>query len=209
MPRPHVSVFVWKRRHFPLVWPSAHTYPVKTITKNASFQKCSPEWKHLKTLASCLHVDGRKRRFSNSMMSYIVYTSYITSITHGRCAGWYLFPSFELFCLDGGKRFDNTKCRRVFWGKRREKIKKKYSDKCGRDLNPSTVSHCVQPPTRIAVEERRWQTLYDKCDNSCLTKFTTKLHLSFFFLPSLCVSSLTSGRERQYAGKYQLTYGKI
>lgn len=78
----------------------------------------------LKTLASCLRVDGRKRRFSNSMMSYIVYTSYITSITHGRCVGWYLFPSFERFCLDGGKRFEYTKRRRVFWGKRREKIKK-------------------------------------------------------------------------------------
>ena len=98
-----------------------------------------------KTLASCLHVDGRKRRFSNSMMSYIVYTSYITSLTHGRCAECYLFPSFQRFCLDGGKGFEYTKCRRVFWGKRREKIKK-YPDMCGRDLNPSTVSHCVQPP---------------------------------------------------------------
>ena len=70
---PHVSVFVWKRRYFPLVWPTVHTYPVKTITENASFQKRSPERKFLKTLASCLHVDRRKRRFSNSMISYIVY----------------------------------------------------------------------------------------------------------------------------------------
>ena len=37
-------------------------------------RKRSPEWKFLKTLASCLHADGRKRRFSNSMMSYIVYS---------------------------------------------------------------------------------------------------------------------------------------
>ena len=60
---------------FSTVWPTAHMYLVKTIPKHASFQKCSPGLKSLKTPAFCLRVDGRKRRFSNTMMSYIINTS--------------------------------------------------------------------------------------------------------------------------------------
>ena len=40
----------------------------KTVTENASFQKRSPEWRTLKTLATRLRVEGRKRRLSNTMM---------------------------------------------------------------------------------------------------------------------------------------------
>ena len=36
---PHVSVFVWKRIFFPPVWPTIHTYPVKTVNDNASVKK--------------------------------------------------------------------------------------------------------------------------------------------------------------------------
>ena len=46
-----------------VVWPTVHTYSVKTITENASFQKRFPEWRFLKTLASRLRVDGRKQGF--------------------------------------------------------------------------------------------------------------------------------------------------
>ena len=42
-----------------------HTYPVKKGTEHASFHKRSPDWIFFfKSLASCLHVDGQKRRFS-------------------------------------------------------------------------------------------------------------------------------------------------
>ena len=44
----------------------------ETVTKNASFQKRSPEWRFLKTLATRLRVDGWKRGFSNTMMLYIL-----------------------------------------------------------------------------------------------------------------------------------------
>ena len=45
-----------------------HTYLV-----TGSFQKLSPEWRFLKTRAFRLQVDVRKRRFSDTMMSYIIY----------------------------------------------------------------------------------------------------------------------------------------
>ena len=64
-PRPHVSVFVWKRRFFLLM---GHTF---SVTENASFQKRSPEWRFLKTLATRSRVDGRKQRFSNTMMCWL------------------------------------------------------------------------------------------------------------------------------------------
>ena len=67
-PRPHVSVFVWKRRFFLLM---GHTFSVETVPENASFQKRSPEWRFLKTLATRSRVNGRKRSFSNTMMYWI------------------------------------------------------------------------------------------------------------------------------------------
>ena len=33
-------------------------YPLKTVTVNTSFQKCTPEWKFIKTPALRLRVDG-------------------------------------------------------------------------------------------------------------------------------------------------------
>ena len=67
--------FVWINRYlfFRFVLPSTRMYLVKTLTENASFQKRSPEWRVLKKPASRLRVDGRKRRFSNTMMSYIMF----------------------------------------------------------------------------------------------------------------------------------------
>ena len=55
--------------HFSPVWPTVHTYPVKVVTKNASFQKRSPAWRFLERPASRLCVDGRKAKVSNAMMS--------------------------------------------------------------------------------------------------------------------------------------------
>ena len=52
---------------------TVHTYSVKTVTEKASFLKRSPEWRFLITLASRLRVNGRKRMFSNTMMSQIIY----------------------------------------------------------------------------------------------------------------------------------------
>ena len=57
---------------FFLQWPAVHTFPVKTATENPCFLKRCPEWRFLKTLASRLRVGGRKRKFSNMMMSYII-----------------------------------------------------------------------------------------------------------------------------------------
>ena len=46
-PHPHVSAFLFENEDlFAPVWPTVHTFPVKTVTENASFQKhkkCPPE----------------------------------------------------------------------------------------------------------------------------------------------------------------------
>ena len=70
--RPHLSA-VWNRRFFCPVWPIVQTYSVKTVTENVSFPKHSTEWRLLITLASRLRVHRRKRMFSNTMMSWIIY----------------------------------------------------------------------------------------------------------------------------------------
>ena len=52
-------------------------YSVNSVTANASFQKRSPEWRFLKKPSSRLRVDGRKRRFSSTIMSYIMLSSFL------------------------------------------------------------------------------------------------------------------------------------
>ena len=98
--RPHVSVFVWKRRFFLQV---GHTYSVETVTENASFQKRSPEWRFVKTLATRLRVDGLKRSFSNTMMYWI----------------HHLLLAFRMLCsafsYGRQKRFEYATCGRVFF----------------------------------------------------------------------------------------------
>ena len=56
-PRPHVSVFIWKRNFLSTDTTSAYTYPMKTINENGNFWKRSQEWNFLKTLFSRLRVD--------------------------------------------------------------------------------------------------------------------------------------------------------
>ena len=54
-PRPYVSVFVWKRNFFFADTSSVHTYPMKTVTVNATF------------CLSCFCVDGENRNLSKTM----------------------------------------------------------------------------------------------------------------------------------------------
>ena len=86
--------FCLKTEIFSLVWPTTvHTYPVKTVTENASFQKRFPEWRFLKTPTSRLRVNGRKRRFSNKMMSYIIYLQHnaCTILSYFHCFSFYVW----------------------------------------------------------------------------------------------------------------------
>ena len=47
-------------KSFSPVWLTVHSYPVKAVTKNASFQHHSSERRFLRTLALPLRVDGQK-----------------------------------------------------------------------------------------------------------------------------------------------------
>ena len=69
-----------RRLKMPCLGP-VHTYLLKTVRKKAAFQKRSSEWRFLKTPASHFRVDGPKRRFSNTMMSYIIYTTSIMQVS--------------------------------------------------------------------------------------------------------------------------------
>ena len=125
-PRPHVTVFVWKRRFFLQI---GHTYSVETVTENASFQKRSPEWRFLKTLATRLRVDRRKRSFSNTMMHWIHHLLLTFR------------SSVQRFRMDGRKRFEYATCGRVFFCKTEEKI------------SVSKVSGCVSPRLKMVFSE--------------------------------------------------------
>ena len=84
--RPHgyVSGFVYK--FFPHV-------SSENGHLNAFFQKRNPQWRFFKTLASPLRVHGRERRFLNTMMSYIIYTTSNT-LSAGCVSDATVFPSF-------------------------------------------------------------------------------------------------------------------
>ena len=97
-PSPHASVFVWKRRFFPPVWP----------TKNAFFQNRSPGWRFLKALASRLRVDGQKRKFWNTMACSV------------RDA--IRFPLFSVFALTAEIDSNMLRVDAYFFWKQREKV---------------------------------------------------------------------------------------
>ena len=124
--------FCLKTEIFPLVWPTVHSYPVKTVTENASFQKRFPEWRLLKTPTSRLRVNGRKPRFSSKMMSYIIY------VQHDACfvRDSILIPLFQLLRVEGRKQFKYVTCGCVFFEKGGKNLRfQKYLDTYGLTLN--------------------------------------------------------------------------
>ena len=76
----------------------------RIFSKNA----LQPEWKLLKTPAFCLRVDGRKRRFSNTMMSYIICRK--SSIKHpGRLIFFKHFRAGVAYLNYSAKRINGNK----------------------------------------------------------------------------------------------------
>ena len=120
-PRPHVAGNFPKRRCFSPNEGTVHTQPAFSGTENQGFQIRSPEWRLLKTVTYRLRVDGRKRRFSNTM----------TSCLGSRLALWHNYDSevADLFNMeekvsvfentrlrvDGQIRFENATCGRRFF----------------------------------------------------------------------------------------------
>ena len=47
-----------------------HTCTMKTITENATFRKCTPEWNFLKTPFNSFRVNRQKRSFSKTLTSH-------------------------------------------------------------------------------------------------------------------------------------------
>ena len=71
-PRPHESVFVWKRRFSPLVLPTVHPFFGKTGTENTSLKNAPQSgelWK--RWLLVYVWTGENRGRFSNTMMSCI------------------------------------------------------------------------------------------------------------------------------------------
>ena len=99
-----MSFLVWKRRFFSTVWPTVHTYPVKTVTENASFQK--------RFFKVEIPENGVFRiRWCHS--------SYTTSITHTL---WGVLSCYSSTCGFFRKRRENLR------------FPKNYPDNCGRGL---------------------------------------------------------------------------
>ena len=101
-PRPQVAVLIWKRGFFfPPVCPTIHTYPVKTVTENASFPNVSQSGDFCKRHQTIVSVwteenGGFRIRWCHTSCS--------------ACPGstQSVFPSFLRVRVDGRKRFKYT-----------------------------------------------------------------------------------------------------
>ena len=143
------------------VCPTVHTYVFGEFChRKCIFSKTFSRVEILKKPASRLLVDGRKRRFSNTMMSYIMF------FQHDACSVRYaiVFPSFQRFHVDGRKRFEYAKCGWVFFfslenGEKDLRFEKNLNE-CGRGL--------------IQI---RFLFLCHKCDINVMTsRLFTKFH---------------------------------
>ena len=108
-PRPNVSVFVWTWIFFLRLGPPSTHIRWKRSPKTDLFKNTlQPEWKFLKTPAFCLRVDGRRRRFSNTMVSYIIYRK--SSIKHpGRLIFFKHFRAGVAYLNYSAKRINGNK----------------------------------------------------------------------------------------------------
>ena len=92
--------FLFANGHFfSPIWPTVHTYAVKTVTENPSFQKTLFRVAIFKNAGYSFACGRRKRRFSNTMMLYIVY------FWHDACSvrGAIVFPSRLAFSCGRAK----------------------------------------------------------------------------------------------------------
>ena len=69
-PRPHVSRNLWKRKFFFTNTPCVHTYPAYFPAVCGNFLKRSPEWKFFYPIRIRIRVDGRIRKFANTLTSF-------------------------------------------------------------------------------------------------------------------------------------------
>ena len=108
-PRPQVTVLIWKRGFFfPPVCPTIHTYPVKTVTENASFPNVSRSgdfWKRHQTIVFVWTEEngGFRIRWCHTICS-------ACPVEHA-----IVFPSFLRVRVDGRKRFKYAPCGRLFF----------------------------------------------------------------------------------------------
>ena len=68
--RPHVSGNLWKRKFFFTNTACVHTYPAYFPAVSGNFWKRSPEWKFFYPIRIRIRVDGRIRKFSNTLSSF-------------------------------------------------------------------------------------------------------------------------------------------
>ena len=69
-PHPHVSGNLWKRKFFFTNTGCVHTYPAYFPTVSGNFWKRSPEWKFFYPIRIRIRVDGRIRKFANTLTSF-------------------------------------------------------------------------------------------------------------------------------------------
>ena len=126
-PRPHASVFVWKRIFFSPVWP----------TKTAFFKNRSPEYRFLKTLASRLRVDGY-----DDVIHHLP-KHYACSVRDA-----IVFPLFSVFAWTDENDWITLRVDSYFFWKWRKKSPfSKYRDTYGRGLKLPTCRRLAEKIT--------------------------------------------------------------
>ena len=134
----HITPCIHTHIHFCLkmeIFISSLAYHPHVSSENSHrkhiFSKTLSRVGFLKTLASRLRVDRQKWRFSNMLMSYIIY------FKHDACSerDALVFPSFQLFCVDRRKWFEYATCGCIFFEKGG------YPDACGWGHN-RCINHC-------------------------------------------------------------------
>ena len=91
-PHPHVSGNLWKRKFFFTNTGCVHTYPAYFPAVSGNFWKRSPEWKFFYPIRIRIRVDGRIRKFANTLTSFsLIQSSRRTLNKHGVQQGCVFF----------------------------------------------------------------------------------------------------------------------
>ena len=166
-PRSHVSVLV-ESGDFSCCLPCRLHASVKTVLVEKRIFSNTLRSR----VASRLRVDGRKRRFLNTMVSYIIFFQHLNKCPVREVI---VFPSFQRFRVDGRKRFEYATL--YMWtytfSKTEEKI---FVFKNIRMLVGRSLKHLVRLGTRPKFGFRRAAEGLKPC---WLTLFMTKKILKY------------------------------
>ena len=165
-----------KRKFFLPIWPTVHSYP-------------APEWTFLKTPAFRLRVDRQKWRFSNTIISCIIYYKHYACSVRDAI----VFPLFRRFLCGPAKtnRIRYVWTRIISQTNEKNLRFQKYRDTCGRSLEGLKTESTMS----VSKTRGRCLSLFNECCFRVRVRVRVTVRVDINSKPNLILTPANSNRN--------------